>query len=222
MLSSSAKLDSVEEDDVFPPGTTRAMAVLFTIGHGTRSLIELAGLLDQSGVSRLVDVRRHPGSRRNPHLSRSVMAEELPGQGVAYEWWGEELGGRRATKSDSRHPAWRNESFRAYADHMDSPGFRQAFDRLLDGAAAQPTAVMCAETLWWRCHRRLLADAAVLKGWQVVHLMGGGQRQAHPAHPSMRTDQAGGPVYDLGAGALWAPGTLPDGAPAGRHLDGHT
>ena len=185
------------------------MAVLFTIGHGTRSLRELAELLGEAGVTSLADVRRHPGSRRNPQLSRPVMAAELPDLGLDYEWWGEELGGRRSGEKRSRHRAWRNDSFRAYADHMDSAPFRRAFGRLLEDAAIRPTAVMCAETLWWRCHRRLLADAAVLQGWGVVHLMGDGQRRPHAANPSMRPDEAGWPVYDvLTPGELW-----PAGAP---------
>ena len=190
------------------------MAVLFTVGHGTRSLDELAGVLGAAGISRLIDVRRHPGSRRNPHLSRPVMAEELPGHGVAYEWEGEDLGGRRRAAEVSRHPAWRNASFRAYADHMDSPVFRRAFDRLLAGAAEEPTAVMCAETLWWRCHRRLLADAAVLKGWEVVHLMGDGKSQAHTANPAVRSDDDGWPVYDVGAPGELFPPPSPSEGPA--------
>jgi hypothetical protein len=178
-------------------GYNQAMAVLFTIGHGTRSLAELVDMLGQAGVTDLADVRRHPGSRRNPHLGQPAMAAALPGYGLAYEWWGEELGGRRSAVPASRHPAWRNASFRAYADHMDSPAFRQTFARLLEEAVTRPTAVMCAETLWWRCHRRLLADAAVLRGWEVVHLMGDGQRRPHVPNPAMRADEAGWPVYDL-------------------------
>ena len=132
------------------------------------------------------------------------MATELPEHGIDYEWWGEELGGRRKRAEPSRHPAWRNASFRAYADHMDSDGFRRTFCRLLEDAAGRPTAVMCAETLWWRCHRRLLADAAVLQGWEVTHLMGEGQHRPHVPNPAMRADEAGWPVYDvLTSGELW-------------------
>lgn len=151
---------------------------LFTVGHGTRTTDELVAVLREGGVERLVDVRRFPGSRRNPHLAREALARDLP---LAYEWWGEELGGRRSAVEPTRHPEWRNAAFRAYADWMDTPVFQEALDRLLASAASQPTAVMCAERLWWRCHRRLIADAAVLRGAEVVHLLGVGQAQAHEA-----------------------------------------
>ena len=169
------------------------MAVLFTVGHGTRTTEELVAVLRDAGVERLVDVRRFPGSRRNPHLSREALAADLP---LAYEWWGEELGGRRSGGTESRHPAWRNDAFRAYADWMDTPVFRQALDRLL--GSVKPTAVMCAETLWWRCHRRLIADAAVLRGADVRHILGVGDVQPHTLHESVRRDEDGWPVYDAG------------------------
>ena len=174
--------------------------VLFTVGHGTRSTAELADVVRSAGVGRVVDVRRHPGSRRQPHLSRDGLGHDLPPLGVGYEWWGEELGGRRRRASPSRHPAWRNQAFGAFADHMDTEGFRRAFDLLLAGlASAPPTAVMCAETLWWRCHRRLIADAAVLAGTAVVHILDEGKTAAHPLHPAVRVDEDGRPVYDVGA-----------------------
>ena len=151
---------------------------LFTVGHGTRTTDDLVAVLRDAGVERLVDVRRFTGSRRNPHLSREALAADLP---LAYEWWGEELGGRRQAVEPSRHPEWRNAAFRAYADWMDTPMFTGALDRLLASAASVPTAVMCAETLWWRCHRRLIADAAVLRGAEVVHLLDIGKAQVHVA-----------------------------------------
>src|SRR4030088_2921402 len=99
--------------------------MLYTVGHGTRSLDELAETLHDAGVGRLVDVRRFPGSRRHPHLSRASLEVELPARAVAYEWWGEDLGGRRRSESPtSRHPAWRDPAFRAYAEHKDTPAFR--------------------------------------------------------------------------------------------------
>lgn len=151
---------------------------LFTVGHGNRTTDELMAVLRDGEVARLVDVRRFPGSRRHPHLARERLAEDLP---VAYEWWGEALGGRRKPVAESRHPEWRNEAFRAYADWMDTPVFIEALDRLLETAADVPTAVMCSETLWWRCHRRLIAEAAVARGVDVVHLLGVGKAQPHPA-----------------------------------------
>ena len=153
---------------------------LFTVGHGTRTTEELVAVLHDGGVERLVDVRRFPGSRRHPHLSRERLSAELP---LAYEWWGEQLGGRRKLGPESRHPEWRNESFRAYADWADTPVFQEALDRLLDWAAATPTAVMCSETVWWRCHRRIIADVAARRGVEVVHLLDVGKHQPHPPPP---------------------------------------
>jgi uncharacterized protein (DUF488 family) len=174
--------------------------MLYTLGHGTRSLDELAETLHDAGVGRLVDVRRFPGSRRHPHLSRASLEVELPARAVAYEWWGEELGGRRRSESPiSRHPAWRDPAFRAYAEYMDTPAFRRSHDRLLESAAQGPSsAVMCAETLWWRCHRRLIADAATVRGTEVVHVLGVGKRTPHVLHPSLRIDEDGWPVNDVG------------------------
>lgn len=175
--------------------------VLYTIGHGNRSLPELVAPLAEVQAQCLVDVRRHPGSRRNPHLSRERLGEELPRAGVAYQWRGEELGGRRRGRDDSesRHPAWCNASFRAYASHMDGPDFQGALDELIAQAAAQTVAIMCAETLWWRCHRRLIADAATLRGVEVVHLLGEGRSQSHVLHPNLRADEDNRPVYDVGS-----------------------
>ena len=171
---------------------------LYTVGHGRRSVGELAAVLGDAGVSRLVDVRRFPASRRNPHLSREALERDLPELGIAYEWR-EELGGRRNRTPGSRHSAWDNDAFAGYADHMDTATFRHAFDRLL---ADLPLAVMCAETLWWRCHRRLIADAAVMAGAPVVHLLDVGRRQPHRLHPAARLDVEGRPVYDGGQGQL--------------------
>lgn len=174
---------------------------LFTVGHGTRTVEELAAVLADAGVGRLIDVRRFPGSRRNPHLSRDNLAQTPP---LAYEWWGEELGGRRSrSKGPSRHPAWRNDAFRAYADYMDTAEFAAALDRLLATSTDTPTAIMCAETLWWRCHRRLIADAATLRGAEVVHLLGVGESQPHALHPDARPDDERRPVYDGGNAPLF-------------------
>ena len=172
---------------------------LRTVGHGRRTVDELVDLLRSGDVCRLVDVRRFPGSRRQPELSREALAPALEARGVAYEWRGESLGGRRSRAPQSRHPAWENDAFRAYADHMDTPLFRDALSTLLTEVAEGPaTAVMCAETVWWRCHRRLIADAAVLAGTPVVHLLDEGTHQPHPLHPQVRAGDDGWPVYDVG------------------------
>jgi len=168
---------------------------LYTVGHGTRPIDELVEVLRAAGVTRVVDVRRFPGSRRNPQFSRESLDRSLPEAGIAYEWDGDTLGGRRHGAAHTRHPALHNAGFRAYADHMDTDEFRDALDVLLEAAARERTAVMCAETLWWRCHRRLIADAAVLRDADVCHL-GAGEPQPHVRTQGMRADESGRPVYD--------------------------
>ena len=169
------------------------------MGHGTRTVEELAAVLRSGAVERVIDVRRHPGSRRWPHLGRANLEEALPALGVAYEWRGEALGGRRSPRPDSPHVAWRNDAFRGYADHMDTPEFRRALQQLLDEVNSGTTAaVMCSETLWWRCHRRLIADAATMLSTPVVHLLSVKDHPAHPLHPEVRAADDGWPVYDAG------------------------
>ena len=170
------------------------------MGHGTRTVPELAGVLAPVGVGVIIDVRRYPRSRRQPALERSALENSLPELGIDYEWWGESFGGRRSSrKGASRHPAWRNDSFRAYADHMESDEFKRALEHLKQRASeGPPPAVMCAETLWWRCHRRLIADALVAGGCPVVHLIDGRERPPHELHPAARLDAGGGLVYDVG------------------------
>ena len=181
------------------------MAPLFTIGHGTRSLEEFLQTLRDAGIRRLIDVRRFPGSRRHPHFSRAALQHSLHEAGLGYEWRGEELGGRRRPLENSRHRAWRNASFRAYADHMDTPEFRAALDELLIEATTEKISVMCAETLWWRCHRRLIADAAVLRGSQVIHLLSPASSQEHVVTRQARASEDGWPVYaDVSHDRLWS------------------
>jgi uncharacterized protein (DUF488 family) len=172
--------------------------MIYTIGHGTRSLDDLVAVLHWAGVQLLIDVRRWPGSRRHPHFDRESLEHVLPDQGVGYEWRGETLGGRRGrSKTATRHPAWQNASFQSYADHMDSEDFRASIRQLEERSSEVVEAVMCAETLWWKCHRRLISDALVLRGMGVVHLMKVGSREAHKLHPNVRRDSGGWPVYDV-------------------------
>jgi uncharacterized protein (DUF488 family) len=156
------------------------MTTLYTVGHGARTTDALVAVVASAGVEVVIDVRRFPGSRRHPHFAREALAEDLPARGVAYEWRGEELGGRRRPAEPTRHPEWRDEGFRGFADYTDTPDFHAALARLLDDAARRPIAVMCAETLWWRCHRRLIADASLDAGTEVVHLLDVGKTQPHP------------------------------------------
>jgi len=147
--------------------------VIRTIGHGTRTTDELTALLSSAGVATLNDVRRDPRGRRQPHLSRERLAIGLPERGHAYEWWGEALGGRRSlTGATVPGSGWRQPAFAAYSAHTASPVFREALAELERRArTGEALAVMCAETVWWRCHRRLIADALVLDGIAVEHLI---------------------------------------------------
>jgi uncharacterized protein (DUF488 family) len=179
---------------------------LLTLGHGTASVEELVALLDRAGVERLVDVRTAPGSRRHPHVRREAMQGWLAEAGVAYRWEPELGGFRKALPLPGQGPgpasvnhALRHPAFRGYADYMRTPPFWTALDRLLAEAVAAPTAAMCSETLWWRCHRRLLADAAALvRGAEVVHLDHRGRLEPHRPTEGVRRD---GDLlaYDLGA-----------------------
>ena len=174
------------------------MPRLLTLGHGTASATELVALLDRAGVARLVDVRTAPGSRRHPHVRGEAMAGWLADAGIAYRWE-PELGGFRKPGPDSVNHVLRHPAFRGYADHMREPRFWAALDRLLAEAAAEPAVAMCSETLWWRCHRRLLADAAVVvREAEVLHLDHRGGQAPHRPTEGVRRD---GDLlaYDLGA-----------------------
>jgi uncharacterized protein (DUF488 family) len=176
------------------------MTTLFTVGHGTRTADELVEVLRGAQIALVVDVRRFPGSRRHPHFAREALERSLPAAGITYDWRGEELGGRRSrteVRGRSRHLAWRNDGFRNYADYMDTDSFRAAVDRLEADAETRRVAIMCAETLWWRCHRQLIADALTVHGIDVVHLVGPGESQPHRLHAAARIED-GRPVYDVG------------------------
>ena len=150
-----------------------AQALLRTIGHGTRTTDELASLLVAARVTTLIDVRRYPLGRRQPHLARERLALDLPERGIRYEWWGEALGGRRL-EAGVKPPdsGWRTPAFAAYSAYMSTPGFGTALAELEDRArAGEALALMCAETVWWRCHRRLIADALVHDGLEVEHII---------------------------------------------------
>jgi len=148
-----------------------SMKALFTVGHGTASQEDFAGLLRSAGVTSLVDVRIGPGSRKYPHFGKDRLALWLPEAGIGYRWE-KRLGGFRKLLPDSPDTALRNESCRAYAGYMRSEDFLAAAAELVAGSQAATTAIMCSETLWWRCHRRLIADHSVLlAGLPVEHLM---------------------------------------------------
>jgi len=166
------------------------MASFYTIGHGTRAVEEFSAILQGLHVERLVDVRAHPGSRHNPQFSAQSLRDSLHACGVEYVW-DERLGGRRRPSADSRNTGLRNQAFRGYADHMGTAGFAAALDELLARADRSVTAIMCAETLWWRCHRRLIADAAELtRGATVSHVLPNGSLVRH--RPTDGAESVGG------------------------------
>ena len=177
------------EEDLTAPVT------VYTVGHGARDLATFLDLLARASIRRLVDVRTAPGSRKHPHFGKDALSASLETRGIEYEWR-KELGGWRGARPDSRHTAIRTPGFRGYADHMETEEFRSVRDRLIETAARTPTAVMCAESLWWRCHRRMLADALVGAGCRVVHIMEGGRLDEHRLHPAARLE-GGAPVYDV-------------------------
>jgi uncharacterized protein (DUF488 family) len=153
--------------------------MLLTIGHGTHPAEVFTRLLHDAGIRALVDIRIGPGSRRNPQFQRAALTEWLPQAGIDYRWE-QRLGGFRRLPADSPDTALRNESFRAYAAHMRSADFRDALAGLLEQADSERTTVMCSESVWWRCHRRLVADAAMLlHGRDVQHVMPGGRIAEH-------------------------------------------
>ncbi len=180
------------------------MAELLTVGHGTLGQAELAALLSGAGLKRLVDVRRAPGSRRHPQFARDALEEWVPALGLAYEWE-PRLGGWRKTTAGSPNTALRNDSFRGYADYMRTGVFWEALDAVLAGAALERSAVMCSESVYWRCHRRLISDAVVLaRRGTVLHIGHDGRLTPHRLTDGVRADE-GLLVYDAGASPMWEP-----------------
>jgi uncharacterized protein (DUF488 family) len=172
---------------------------LWTVGHGTAAAEELVALLAGAGVEQVVDVRTAPGSRRHPQFRREAMAAWLPEAGIGYRWERALGGWRKPDPASTVNHVLRHPGFRGYADYMRTPPFWAAVDGLLAGAAEVPTAVLCSESLWWRCHRRLLADAAVLlRGAAVLHLGHDGRVEPHRLTDGVRRD---GDLlaYDVGA-----------------------
>ena len=153
---------------------------IWTIGHSTRAIDEFISLLKESQIKLLVDVRAFPGSKRYPQFNKDTLAESLRAHGIGYEHF-PELGGKRKSRPDSRNTAWRNASFRGYADYMETEQFQKGIERLLEIASdAGPIAIMCAEAVWWRCHRSLIADYLKARGGEVLHVLGANKVEPHP------------------------------------------
>jgi len=152
---------------------------IWTIGHSTRSLEDFLTQLAAWRIDRLADVRRFPGSRRYQQYLSAALAETLPAHGIAYRWF-PELGGRRKVQPDSTNTAWRNASFQGYADYMQTPAFQTALAELKHWASDHRCAYMCAEAVWWRCHRSMISDQLKSEGWHVVHIMDPHHATEHP------------------------------------------
>ena len=147
-------------------------SVIWTVGHSNRPTAELVGLLTDQSISVLADMRRFPGSKRQPQFAKDSLESLLHEVGIGYRHF-EALGGRRSRiREDSPNTAWRNKSFNAYADHMQTGEFQAALRDLMALAASSPTVILCAEAVPWRCHRHLIADALVAHGWDVRHILG--------------------------------------------------
>lgn len=152
---------------------------VWTIGHSTRTEGEFLDLLSENTIEAVADVRRYPGSRRLPQFGSAALAASLQAHGLEYLWL-PGLGGRRSPLPDSPNTAWRNPSFRGYADYLHTEPFAQSLATLVNLSCAIPTAIMCAEAVWWRCHRGLIADALRSLGFEVIHILGRGSVALHP------------------------------------------
>ena len=153
---------------------------IWTIGHSTRKIDIFLSLLGENGIKAVADVRMFPGSKRYPQFGRDALAKSLGEHGIRYEHF-PELGGRRKGNPDSKNTAWRNESFRGYADYMETENFRKGITRLVDlGGKSGPTTIMCAEAVWWRCHRSLISDYLKAKGVIVTHILSATKTETHP------------------------------------------
>lgn len=152
---------------------------LWTVGHSTHPWDAFVEMLTTAGIRAIADVRLLPGSSRHPQYDAEVLATALPEAGIRYVHF-RDLGGRRRPRPDSPNTAWRHTAFRGYADYMDTPGYRRARQALAELALAEPTAVMCAEAVWWQCHRGLISDDFKADGWMVLHLQAKSKPKEHP------------------------------------------
>jgi uncharacterized protein (DUF488 family) len=157
----------------------------WTIGHSTRPIDEFLDVLTAHGIELIADVRRFPGSRRLPQFGSEALAAALAAHDVSYRWI-EALGGRRTPAAASPNDGWRNDAFRAYAVHVATAEFVGGLAELLDLAAAARTTIMCAELLWWRCHRRLISDVLTSLGHEVRHIRDAGEAERHELTPPAR------------------------------------
>ncbi len=174
--------------------------VVLTVGHSNRTLEEFLALLQAHGVEKVIDVRRFPSSRRYPHFNGPALAAALAAVGIGYRHI-PELGGRRRPRPDSVHTAWKTLGFQGYADHMETLAFQMALETVVAEAAQARIALMCAEAFPWRCHRRLIADALVVRGIRVEHIRDLQRREPHRLTPWARVE--GTRLIYASPAALW-------------------
>ena len=156
------------------------MTRVCTIGHSTRTIEEFIEALEAHGIKLVADVRLLPGSKRYPQFNKEMLAKSLTNAGIGYEHF-PELGGRRKPREDSRNTAWRNDAFRGYADHMETPEFVAGIARLEEATERRSAvAIMCAEAVWWKCHRSLIADYLKAQGAEVIHIINANKSEPHP------------------------------------------
>ena len=160
---------------------------IYTIGHSTRTFEQFVVILGSFGIRAVADLRLIPKSRRSPHFADEFLAENLPKHGIAYLPF-KHLGGRRHPRKDSRNVGWRNDSFRGYADFMETPAFAKALEELMAAADERPTTTMCAEAVPWRCHRSLISDALLVRRWKVMDVMDVGKAAEHKLTKFARAD----------------------------------
>jgi uncharacterized protein (DUF488 family) len=161
------------------------VTTVWTIGHSTRSIDELIAALAAYNIELVVDVRRFPGSRRLPQFSAESLEKSFAAAGIAYRWI-PALGGRRRADSTMDNSAWQNAAFRAYAQHTETEEFSDGLNELLMLSEGMRTAIMCAEVLWWRCHRRIISDVLVSLGISVIHIRDESHADEHKLGPPAR------------------------------------
>ena len=182
--------------------------LIFTIGHSTHPIEEFLALLSQHEILSLADVRSYPTSKRWPHFNQEQLRRALERAGIDYRWM-KSLGGRRKSKdATSPHTAWQIPAFRSYADYADTDDFRAGLDELIALAEQKRIAYMCSEGLWWRCHRRIISDHLIIRGWTVMHIMPTGKLTEH-ALPDFARVEDGRVIYDV---ASDSPSTSGEGA----------
>lgn len=152
---------------------------IYTIGHSTHNLHDFINMLQSFNIRNLVDIRNFPGSRKFPQFNKEPLDNSLREHGIHYLHL-QELGGRRKVQKDSKNNRWHNASFRGYADYMETESFKKGISTLTTIAIKHPTAYMCSEAVWWRCHRSMVSDYLKAKGWTVLHIMAVGKAEEHP------------------------------------------